>query len=400
MTPQKSGGEGGRRDRQDPSVLPHRELGELLERQRCGDLRVRPAAAFRALAAERGLAEAYGATDVVVAAEATFTDQASLVLNLGPTDPPIRLREPQIAGVAALAGGVGGDLVLPIGGGDGSRASGAQALATLLAGGSVDLNAAGDPTPLQPRRELHTRLDLERIGNGRLLLHRGIVENGVVAVSSAEGVIHSAWGPLLGPFGNALFSASGADSIGLAMPGLALLGPGSPVLVGGGIGWVIGTGSAHQPQPRRMASGHARSPGAVAALSVDLHALDGRWVRACQFEGHGSALLVAVAAPIPLLKGTTALQAATPDAELEAPVLDVSIPRRIKPSFGGVSYAALKAGAFVVEGHRVPAAPCHSPRLALELAEELGERLRAGRFPLRLPLAPLSGRIGLVPLEA
>lgn len=116
MTPQKTGGEGGRRGLQDPSMLPQRELGELLERQRCGDLRVRAAAAFRALVAERGLAEAYEATDVVVAAEATFTDQASLVLNLGPTDPPIRLREPQIAGVAALAGGVSGDLVLPIGG--------------------------------------------------------------------------------------------------------------------------------------------------------------------------------------------------------------------------------------------------------------------------------------------
>jgi uncharacterized protein (DUF39 family) len=138
----------------------------------------------------------------------------------------------------------------------------------------------------------------------------------------------------------------------------------------------------------------------VAALSVDLHALEGRWVRACQFEGHGSALLVAIAAPIPLLDGSTAAQAATPDAELEAPVLDVSIPRRIKPSFGGVSYAALKAGAIAVDGNRIPAAPCHSPRLAQELAEELAERLRADRFPLRLPLLPLAARPALIPLEA
>jgi uncharacterized protein (DUF39 family) len=163
---------------------------------------------------------------------------------------------------------------------------------------------------------------------------------------------------------------------------------------------VIGTGSAHQPHPRRLASGHARSPGAVAALSVDLHALEGRWVRACQFEGHGSALLVAVAAPIPLVDGCTAAQAATPDGELEAPVLDVSIPRRIKPSFGGVSYAALKTGSIEVNGQKIPAAPSHSPRLAQELAEELGERLRVNRFPLRLPLAPLSPRTGLIPLEA
>jgi uncharacterized protein (DUF39 family) len=381
--------------------LPPRSEQELRDRQRRGQLRVRVAAAFRRLVAEVGLAEAYAATDVVVAADAGFTDQASLLLHLGPTDPPIRLREPQLAGVEALAGGAGSDLVLPIGGGaDGGRPGGAQVLAALLAGRSVDLSAAGEVTPLQPRRELHTRLDLDRIGHGRLLLHRGIVENGLVAVSSAEGVLRTAWGPLLGPFAHALYTAAGADSIGLAMPALALLGPGSPVLVGGAIGWVVGSGSAHQPRPKRLPSGHACTPGAVAALSVDLHDLDPRWVRACHFEGHGAALLVVIAAPIPLLDGGIAAQAACPDGELEAPVLDVSIPRRIKPSFGGVSYGALKAGAIVVAGRSIPAAPSHSPRLAQEGAADLAERLVANRFPLRLPLLPLASRPALVPLEA
>ena len=44
---------------------------------------------------------------------------------------------------------------------------------------------------MQPRQELQTSLDLERIGVARLLLHRAISENGVVAVSSAEGLIRS-----------------------------------------------------------------------------------------------------------------------------------------------------------------------------------------------------------------
>lgn len=381
--------------------LPDRSLEELLERQRQRRLRVCTTAGFRQRVAAEGLAAAYAATDVVVAAEAHFTDQASLVLNLGPSDPPIRLREPLLDGVAAAVGGAGADLVLPIGSSpQAPRRGGAQVLASLLAGASVELSAGGDPTPLQPRRELQARLDLARIGHGRLLLHRGISENGVVAVSSASGVIHTGWGPLLGPFVNALYTAAGADSIGLAMPGLALLGPGSPVLVAGGIGWVVGSGSAHQPRPRRLASGHARTPGAVAALCVDLHSLDRRWLRACHFEGHGGSLLVAIAAPIPLLDGRTARQASTPDEELEAPVLDLSIPRRIKPSFGAVSYAALKAGTIVVDGHRIPAAPSHSPRLAQEMAEELVKRLENGGFPLRLPLIPLSPRPALLPLDA
>jgi uncharacterized protein (DUF39 family) len=231
------------------------------------------------------------------------------------------------------------------------------------------------------------------------LLHRAIVENGVVAVSSAEGVVRSPWGPLLGPWASALYSCGGAGSIGLTMPGLSLLGPGSPVLVAGAIGWVVGSGSAHQPQVRRLASGHARSPGATAAVCVDWQELDPRWIRACFFEGHGSALLVAMAAPIPLINGTVALQASVDNDALEAPVLDVSIPRRLKPSYGGVAYSQLRSGRIDVDGRRLPVAPAHSPRLAAAIAAELVERLRGNRFPLRLPLLPLSGRPGLIPLE-
>ena len=382
--------------------LPDRPIGDLRERQRQGTLRVCSAAAFRRRVGEVGLAEAYADTDVVVAANAEFSDQGVLQLSLGPTDPPIRLRDPQLGGVAAMAAGAGSDLLLPIGSGpaEASRRGGSHVLADLVAGGSVTLDAIGEVTPLQPRRDLHTKVNLERIGVGRLLLQRGIVENGVVAVSSAEGVLRSAYGPLLGPYTNGLYGCRGADSIGLAMPGLHSLGPGSAVLVAGAVGWVLGSGSGHQPRPRRLPSGHARTPGAVAAISVDLDDLKPQWIRPCFIEGHGSALLVAIAAPIPLINGRVALQAATGNDRLEAPVLDVSIPRRIKPSFGGVPYSNLISGRIQVDGRWIPVAPAHSPRLAAEVEEELIERLRNGRFPLRLPVRPLSDRPALVPLDA
>jgi uncharacterized protein (DUF39 family) len=383
-------------------TLPTRSESALRQRQRQGQLRVRVAADFRRLVAEVGLAEAYGATDVVVAANAEFTDQGSLHLTIGPSDPPIRFREAQLEGLAAQTGGGGGDLVLPISGGLGEsqRQGGAQLLARLLGGDGLALGATGEVTALQPRRDLQARLDLERIGSGRLVLHRAITENGVVAVSSGEGVLRSRWGPVLGPFGNALYGCGGAGSIGLARPGLALLGPGSPVLVGGSIGWVIGSGTGHQPGVPRSAGGHALSPGAVAAVSVDLHGLRPEWVRPCFFEGQGAALLVGVAAPIPLINAGVAARAACGDEDLEAPVLDVAIPRRIRPRLGSASYAQLKSGAIRVDGHRVSAAPAHSPRLAEAIGRELVTWLEEDRFPLRLPLQPLSGRCGLIPLDS
>lgn len=383
-----------------PSPAPRLEA-DLLSRQGRGSLRVRTAAAFRNLVAEVGLEEAFAGTDVVVAAEATFTDQGSLLLGLGPSDPPIRLREGHLGGVPFQGGHGSGELVLPIGSaaGDPLRTGGAQILGRLLRQEVVPLLARGEGTPLQPRLDLELSLGLERIGTARLLLHRAIVENGLVAVSSAEGLIRSPWGPLLGPFASALYTCAGPGSIGLTSPQLACLGPGSPVLVAGATGWVLGAGHGHQPQPRRLASGHARSPGAAVAVAADLHALESRWIRPCWFEGHGSALLVAIAAPVPLRTLEEARRAATPAEQLEAPVLDLSIPRRIKPGFGGVPYSALLAGQIPVDGHRVAAAPAHSPRLAAEIADELVQRLQDNRFPLRFPALPLSPRPGLLPLD-
>ncbi|MFM2079635.1 MAG: hypothetical protein RLZZ219_317 [Cyanobacteriota bacterium] len=378
--------------REGPGGLPARSEAELVERQRRGDLQVRTAAEYRALVAAAGLEEAYRRTDVVVAADAEFTDQASLLLHLGPSDPPIRVRRFRLGAVEGIGGHGNTDLMVPIGQG------GAAALSDLLAGESLPLILSGEPTRQQPRLELETRLDLEAIGAGRLLLHRGISENGVVAVSSRDGSVSTPWGTVLGPLTTALHSCGGAGSIGLTMPGLSLLGPGSPLLVAGSIGWVSGAGSGHQPQPRRQASGHALSPGAAAAVEVDLHGLDRRWLRAWRMAGGGSGLLVAIAAPVPLINGVVARQAAIGDDRLEAPVLDFGIPRRVRPSFGSVSYAQLHSGALDLQGRRLACAPGHSPRLAAEISACLVERLQQGRFPLRLPLQPLPQRPALRPL--
>ena len=220
-----------------------------------------------------------------------------------------------------------------------------------------------------------------------------------MAVSSAEGLCHTPVGALLGPLINGLTTCPGPGSIGLTMPGLSLLGPGSPVLVAGATGWVLGSGAGHQPQPRRQPSGHALSPGASAAVSVDLHDLDRRWIRACSFEGHGSALLVAIAVPVPLLNAEIAQQAAAGAEQLQATVLDLAIPRRVKPALGLVSYAELDSGRFSLADRTLRCSPAHSPRLAAELATELVTRLREGRFPLRLPIQPLSRRPTLLPLD-
>jgi uncharacterized protein (DUF39 family) len=356
-------------------------------------LRVATAEAFRALVAQKGLEQAYAATDVVVASGAEFTNQASLLLQLGPTDPPMRIRHFRLGPAEGQGGHGNTDLLLPLGQG------GALALEALLRGDAVPFSASGSGGEQQPRLELETQLTLEQIGAGRLLLHRGVVENGVVAVSSRDGLTPTPWGPVLGPLVSALYSCAGAGSIGLTMPALAALGPGSPLLVAGGLGWVSGAGSGHNPQVKRRPDGQALSPGACAAVEVNLHDLNPRWLRATRLGGEETGLLVALAAPVPLLDVAVARQAATGNSELEAPVLDYGIPRRVRPSFGRVPYSTLHSGELRVGDNRLSCAPAHSPRLAAEIAEALVGDLQSGRFPLRSPLAPLPKRAALQPLD-
>jgi uncharacterized protein (DUF39 family) len=372
---------------------PARSESELIALQQRGDLQVCTAEQFRARVAELGLEQAFRQTHVVAAGEAGFTAQASLVLQLGPSDPPMRIERCRLGSAEANGGHGNTDLVLPMQGG------GAAALEALLQGQRLPFSASGQASPQHPRQELETQLSLDQIGAGQLLLHRAIAENGVVAVSSRDGLTPTPWGPVLGPLGSALFSCSGAGSIGFTMPGLHALGPGSPVLVAGAMGWVSGAGAGHQPKVRRQASGHALSPGASCALSVDLHGLEHRWIRACQQRQEGSGLLVAVAAPVPLLTLAMARQAACTNEHLQAPVLDYGVPRRVRPSLGSVSYAELLSGQLALNDQQLRCAPAHSPRLAAEIALELCERLSSGRFPLRLPLAGLPQRPALLPLE-
>jgi uncharacterized protein (DUF39 family) len=100
-----------------------------------------------------------------------------------------------------------------------------------------------------------------------------------------------------------------------------------------------------------------------------------------------------------LLDLAAARQAACGNEQLQAPVLDYGIPRRVRPSLGSVSYSQLLSGKLSFGDQRIRCAPAHSPRLAAEIGAELCERLQAGLFPIRLPLVGLPQRPALLPLE-
>ena len=78
------------------------------------------------------------------------------------------------------------------------------------------------------------------------------------------------------------------------------------------------------------------------------------------------------------------------DKEVVAPVMDFSIPRRIRPTFGLVSYGQLKTGRLTIDGKSVKVAPVTSLYLSNQVAETLKQWIDAGEFTLTKPVAPIT----------
>ena len=93
--------------------------------------------------------------------------------------------------------------------------------------------------------------------------------------------------------------------------------------------------------------------------------------------------------PIPVLSEQTIAYCSVLDKDLVAPIVDFSIPRRVRPTFGLVSYAQLKSGKVSIDGRMVRVAPLASLYLARKVAIALQEEIRSGGFLLSEPVASL-----------
>jgi uncharacterized protein (DUF39 family) len=130
-------------------------------------------------------------------------------------------------------------------------------------------------------------------------------------------------------------------------------------------------------------------PAATLALIGDAKQMDARWVRGCYFKDYGPSLMLGVGVPLPVLNEEVVANCAVKDQDLVAPVVDFSIPRRVRPTFGVVSYAQLKYGRITIDGKPVRVAPLASLFLSRQVADALKQWIEGGTFTLTEPVAPM-----------
>jgi uncharacterized protein (DUF39 family) len=360
----------------------------------------------KARIAEVGVTQAAKEVDVVTTGTFEPMESSGAIINLGHTDPPIKIRQCWIDGVPAYSGFGAVDLYLGAthvtesGEGEEIRErGGGHVIAELIAGKAVPLRALGQVTDCYPRASFETTITKNTINQFYLFNPRNLYQNFIVGVNGGDRPLYTYLGPLQPRLGNAVYSNPGAFSPLLNDPDLQLIGIGTRIFLGGGIGYVAWEGTQHFPLQKRLPNRTPIGPAATLALIGDAKQMDPRWVRGCYFKSYGPSLMLGVGIPLPVLQEEAIAHCAVQDQDLVAPIVDFSIPRRVRPTFGLVSYAQLKGGRIAIDGKPVRVAPLASMYLSRQVAIELKQWIEAGKFLLTQPVAAIASDRAFLPQD-
>ncbi len=353
-----------------------------------------------------GVAKVFKQVDVICTGTFEPMESSGAIINLGHTDPPIKIRQCWLDGIPAYAGFGAVDLYLGatamadysssdildgnVRQGTERERGGAHVIEDLIAGKPVQLRAVGQITDCYPRASFENTITKESINQFYLFNPRNLYQNFIVGVNGGDRPLFTYLGPLRPRLANAVYSNPGAISPLLNDPDLELIGIGTKVFLGGGIGYVAWEGTQHFPLQKRLPNRTPIGPAATVALIGDAKQMNARWVRGCYLHNYGPSLMLGVGVPLPVLQEEVVQHCAIEDKEIVAPVMDFSIPRRVRPTFGLVTYEQLKSGRITIEGKSVRVAPLASIYLSRQVAEELKQWIVSGKFTLTEPVATIA----------
>lgn len=386
-----------------------RTIAEINDRIRAQQVTVWTAEEVKQRVPELGVAEVAKRVDVVTTGTFEPMESSGAILNLGHTDPPIKIRQCWLDGVLTYSGFGAVDLYLgatqvaDYGGGDPDLEDspegrlrnpmrdrgGGHVIEDLVAGRSVRLRAIGQVTDCYPRASFETTITRDTINQFYLFNPRNLYQNFIVGVNGGDRPLYTYLGPLQPRLNNAVYSNPGAISPLWNDPDLQLVGIGTRVFLGGGVGYVTWEGTQHYPLQKRLPNRTPIGPAATLALIGDAKQMQPRWVRGCYFRSYGPSLMLGIGIPLPVLQEEVIARCSVQDKDLVAPVVDFSIPRRVRPTFGLVSYAQLKSRRIVIEGKSVRVAPLASLYLSQQVALELKQWIEQGQFTLTEPVAAI-----------
>ena len=398
-----------------------RTIAEINDKIHHGQVTAWTVEELKAKIAEIGFTKAFQTVDVVCTGTFEPMESSGAIINLGHTDPPIKIRQCWFDGVPAYAGFGAVDIYL------GATAiaqrhgymnaelgeysdlashqrvnfqkGGGHVIEDLIAGKSVTFKALGQVTDCYPRASFENTITKDSINQFYLFNPRNLYQNFLVGVNGSDRPLYTYLGVLQPELGNAVYSNPGAISPLFNDPDLKVIGIGTKIWLGGGTGYIAWEGTQHFPRQKRLPNRTPIGPAATVALIGDAKQMSAEWVRGCYFRNYGPSLMLGVGVPIPVLNEEVIRYCAVQDKDIVAPVIDFSIPRRVRPTFGLVTYAQLKKGRITIEGKPVRVAPLASIAFSRQVAEELKQAITTQKFTLTEPVAMLDRDRTFIPQD-
>ncbi|MGQ9632459.1 MAG: homocysteine biosynthesis protein [bacterium] len=377
----------------------NKTYAEINEKIRRGQAVVVTAEEMIDIVEEKGVAKAAREVDVVTTGTFAPMCSSGAFLNLGHSNPRMKIQKAWLNGVNAYAGLAAVDIYIgatecpegdPLNSdhpGD-FKYGGGHVIEDLVSGKDVKLTAIAYGTDCYPRRELETWINIKDLNQAVLMNPRNAYQNYNVAVNKSNRTIYTYMGTLKPNFGNANYCSAGQLSPLLNDPYYKTIGIGTRIFLGGAQGYVCWEGTQHNPTVPRGSNGVVKAGAGTLAVIGDLKKMSPDWLKGASFRGYGATLIVGIGIPIPILDEEMARYTAVKDSEIFAPIVDYSEDYpNCKPSpYGEVSYAELKSGHITINGKRVPTASLSSYFKAREIAEILKEWIKRGEFFLTEPL--------------
>jgi uncharacterized protein (DUF39 family) len=383
-----------------------RTIAEINEKIKKGKAVVVTAEEIIDIVAERGIKQAAQEVDVVTTGTFGPMCSSGVYLNIGHSKPRMKLGGgraylndvPAYTGFAAVDLFIGATAVPD----DDPRNrtypgefsyGGGHVIEELVAARDIRLEATAYGTDCYPRRKLETWLNIADLNEAVLFNIRNAYQNYNVAVNLSDRTIYTYMGVLKADLGNANYCSAGQLSPLLNDPYYKTIGIGTKIFLGGGIGYVAWQGTQHNPGVPRADNGVPKRPAGTLAVIGDLKQMSPQWLVGTSYLGYGCTITVGIGVPIPILSEEILCFTAVRDADILAPIVDYAeaYPQVRGDILGEVSYAQLKSGKIEVRGREVPAASLSSYPKAVGIAMTLKEWLKAGRFLLTEPVAPLPG---------
>ncbi len=373
-------------------------LDEINERIRKGKAVVLTAEEMTQAVADAGPVQAAKEVDVVTTGTFSPMCSSGLLFNTGQHGQSMRISQltvnnvPAYAGVAAVDAYLGAtepaedDPLNKVYPGQ-FKYGGGHVIEDLVAGKGVHLSARSYGTDCYPRRTLEMEVTLKELPYAQLLNPRNGYQNYNVAVNLNDSIIYTYMGPLKANARNVNFATSGCLSPLFNDPYFKTIGLGTKIFLGGGVGWVLGPGTQHNPAPPRTERGLPTRPAGTMMVRGDLKGMDARYLRGVSFLGYGCSLAVGLGVPIPILNEEIAFHTGVADEDIVMPVKDYGedYPQGNPRVLAEVTYAELKRGEVELMGKKVQAVPLTSYVMSKEIAETLKQWITAGGFTLGAP---------------